>query len=310
MVSKLEKPLVILYPTNYCMLDCAYCGRVAIDQSELDAEIAKDLIVNVIGAARSEGYARIKFSGRYGEPLLRDDLEELIQEAVKQQYEDISLSTNGLLLKARASSLRDAGLHRMCISLDTLSATKFKEITKRDAFGQVVEGIELAAKLFPGNVKLNVVVLRDLNVSEIDEIIRWAFERKVSPQFIEVVGSPLVSIFEKYFFSLNDVASRLAENARLVSYDRLDKRTTIVLQDGTVELRTCNRWPEQHYTWERTVVHPDGHLGIFCNDRTGISINGGKKNEISDALRALKQVKISKEQIEHAAAYGCRACVS
>lgn len=310
MASKLEKPLLNVYMTNRCMLDCAYCGRSSASKKELEAEMPKSTLLNLIQTARNEGYPRIKFSSRFGEPLMRDDLEDLVRAAVEQKYEDISLSTNGVLLKKRAMSLRDAGLHRMCVSLDTLSADRFKEITGKDMLAQVQEGIELAAELFPGNVKINVVVVAGVTDAEIDDIIQWAFSRNVVPQFIEIVGSPIPSTFDKYHFSLENVVSRLSENALLVAHDRIDKRTTIVLPDGTIEFRRSKLWPRQNYTWERAIVHSDGQLGIYYNERPGIMLDSGKPNEIKAAIQALKEVNVSAKQVDLVAALGSRPCVS
>ncbi len=310
MASALEKPLLNVYVTNRCVLDCMYCGRSSVSESELETETSKNALLGLISSARHEGYPRIKFSSMYGEPLMRDDLEDLVRAAVEQKYEDISLSTNGVFLKKRAKSLREAGLHRMCVSLDTLSADRFRYITGKDLFDQVVEGIELAATLFPGNIKLNVVVIADTTETEIDDIIHWAFNRNIVPQFIEVVGSPIPLTFDKYYFPLERVVSRLAEDALLVSHDHLDKRTTIILPNGKIEFRRSKEWPRQNYTWERAIVHSDGQLGIYYNERPGITIGNGSPQEVEAAIKALKEVSATKEQVNLTAEVGNRRMVS
>lgn len=310
MASSLEKPLLNVYVTNRCILDCVYCCRSSATKHELEAEPQKDVLLAVIKAARREGYPRIKFSSMYGEPLMRDDLEDLVRAAADQKYEDISLSTNGVFLKKRAKGLLEAGLHRMCVSLDTLSPDRFKSITGKDMFDQVRDGIEHAAKLFPGNVKINVVVVGGTTETEIDDIIKWSFDRNIVPQFIEVVGSPMPAIFDKYHFSLENVVSRLSEDALLVSHDRLDKRTTIILPNGKIEFRRSKAWPKQQYTWERAIVHSDGQLGIYYNERPGIDLGSGRATEVKAAIQALKKVEVSVTQLNLTAAVGNRRMVS
>ena len=125
--------------------------------------------------------------------MLRRDLESIVEGVVALPgIKDVSLSTNGYLLERRAQRLRDAGLHRVNLSLDTLDRARFRTITRMGGLERVLTGIEaaLAAGLAP--VKLNMVVLRGVNDDEIPAMLEFAAARRLELRFIETMplGTP------------------------------------------------------------------------------------------------------------------------
>jgi len=132
----------------------------------------------------SLGIRKIRLTG--GEPLLRHDLEKLVaQLATIAGIEDLAMTTNGFLFTAKARALRAAGLHRVSFSLDSLDRNNFKKITGRDGFDSVLESIRLAQELGYHPVKVNAVVIRDINHQEIESLAQFARERNLSLRFIE-----------------------------------------------------------------------------------------------------------------------------
>jgi len=123
-------------------------------------------ITAIVQAAVEMGISKVRVSG--GEPLVRLDLPKLIgMLAQVEGIDDLSLTTNAVLLKKHALELKEAGLHRVNISLDSLRRGTFKKITRRDKLPQVLEGIEEARRVGLEPLKINVVVMRGINDHEI-----------------------------------------------------------------------------------------------------------------------------------------------
>jgi len=129
------------------------------------------------------GVDKIRLTG--GEPLLRRNLPDLVSRLARRPtIRDLAMTTNGVLLAAHATALRDAGLHRLTVSLDTLQKPRFLELTRYDDLDRVLEGIAAAAPLFPG-LKLDTVVIRGVNDDEIVDLIEFARRYGAEIRFIE-----------------------------------------------------------------------------------------------------------------------------
>lgn len=172
--------------TDRCNFRCFYC-RPVIDNLSADKETILTLeeIYKVCEIFVSLGIEKIRLTG--GEPLLRKDPEKLIKDlsTLKPKLTDIALTTNGFSLPNRAQDLRNAGLDRVTISLDSLNREKFEEITGVDRLDSVLKAIKSAkeAKLKP--IKINTVVIRNINDDELLDFARFARESEVSVRFIE-----------------------------------------------------------------------------------------------------------------------------
>jgi cyclic pyranopterin phosphate synthase len=130
-----------------------------------------------------EGVDRIRITG--GEPLLRRDLDVLIEAlAARPAIADLALTTNGVLLRTRARRLREAGLHRITVSIDTLRRERFRQLTGSSDFDAVVAGIHAAADEFQG-LKLDTVVIRGTNDDEVIDLIEFARSVRAEIRFIE-----------------------------------------------------------------------------------------------------------------------------
>lgn len=171
--------------TDRCNLRCTYC--MPSDFSDWlpgDHLLTVDEIIEVIDVATEEGITGVRLTG--GEPLLRPDAAEIVRRiAALPRPPKVSLTTNGLRLAAQARELRAAGLERVNISLDTLDRERFKRLTFRDRFDDVIAGIEAAieAGLLP--VKVNAVLMRGVNDDEAVPLLRHAVEHGWNLRFIE-----------------------------------------------------------------------------------------------------------------------------
>jgi cyclic pyranopterin phosphate synthase len=130
------------------------------------------------------GITKIRLTG--GEPLLRHDVEQLVARvAAVPGIEDLAMTTNGFLFAAKAAALRAAGLRRVSFSLDSLDRENFKRMTGRDGLESVLQSIRLARELGFAPVKVNAVVIREINDHEIEALAAFAREAGVSLRFIE-----------------------------------------------------------------------------------------------------------------------------
>jgi cyclic pyranopterin phosphate synthase len=136
-----------------------------------------------IKVAIDEGVNKIRITG--GEPLLREDLDTLVKMIYDYKQDiDLSLTTNGYLLPQMAQKLKDAGLKRLNISLDTLKRETAQQIAQKDVLLQVLDGIDRALEVGLG-VKINMVPLKGINDDEILDILDYCKERKIKVRFIE-----------------------------------------------------------------------------------------------------------------------------
>ena len=141
-------------------------------------------IERVVRLATGLGIQKIRLTG--GEPLLRHNLDELVALIARiPGIEDLALTTNGFLFAEKARALRDAGLRRVSFSMDSLDRDNFKKITGRDGLHEVLNSIELARQLGFSPVKVNAVIIRDINDHELEALANFARERDLSFRFIE-----------------------------------------------------------------------------------------------------------------------------
>jgi cyclic pyranopterin phosphate synthase len=172
--------------TDRCNLRCAYCmPPEGLDWLPAPEVLTGDEVVRLvrIGVA-ALGIREVRFTG--GEPLLRRDLASIIAAtAALTPRPDISLTTNGIGLDRRAAALRDAGLDRINVSLDTLRPEVFRKLTRRDRLDDVLSGLAAAASAGLTPVKVNAVLMRDLNEDEAPALLRYCLEHGYELRFIE-----------------------------------------------------------------------------------------------------------------------------
>jgi GTP 3',8-cyclase len=172
--------------TDRCNFRCQYCMPAeGLPWLQRDALLSYEEITRLVALLGTMGVHDVRLTG--GEPLVRRELWHLIEMlSGLEDVHDLSLTTNGYLLARQVSKLADAGLRRINVSLDSLSADRFFQLTRRDSLAQVLEGLEAAQRhpeLRP--IKINVVALRDFTE---DEVLRFAEFARTNPyevRFIE-----------------------------------------------------------------------------------------------------------------------------
>jgi cyclic pyranopterin phosphate synthase len=196
-------------------------------------------IERVVRIAVDLGIQKIRLTG--GEPLLRSDVELLIARIAKiPGIEDLAMTTNGFLFPQKARKLREAGLRRISFSLDSLDAANFKKITGRDGLEEVLTSVKLAQQLGFNPVKVNAVVIRDINDHEIVSLAEFAREHNVSFRFIEFM--PLDSArawLKEMVVSGREILERLQERFILKpvrSNNPAETATRWAFEDGRGEI--------------------------------------------------------------------------
>jgi cyclic pyranopterin phosphate synthase len=145
--------------TDRCNFDCVYCHNEGLGDTRgpmdpQDDEMTADEVVRFLEVAREFDVGKVKFTG--GEPMLRDDLKEIIRRTPDEM--EVSMTTNGTFLPGRAPDLVDAGLERVNVSQDALDPDAFAEVTQSGAYDKVIEGVHAALDAGLDPVKLNMVV--------------------------------------------------------------------------------------------------------------------------------------------------------
>ena len=171
--------------TDRCNFRCTYCmpeeGLEWLPKSEI---LTFEEIGRLVEVAISLGITKVRLTG--GEPLLRKNLDRLVRMLVAMPgLEDLSLTTNGLLLGEQAPALHAAGLRRVNVSLDSLEPATFQQIAKRGSLEKVLESLEVAGRFFEGPVKVNAVIMRGVNDHEIEAFAKLARRHAFEVRFIE-----------------------------------------------------------------------------------------------------------------------------
>jgi len=170
--------------TDRCNIRCSYCmpehEYAWLPRAHL---LTFEEMVCLVDVFASLGVRRVRLTG--GEPLLRRDLPALVRLiAARPAIGDLALTTNGLLLAAEARALRDAGLHRVTVSLDTLRRERFKTLTRFDGLDQVLAGVVAARDVF-GSLKIDSVILRGVNDDELSDLVEFGRRMQAEVRFIE-----------------------------------------------------------------------------------------------------------------------------
>ena len=202
--------------TDACNFRCRYCR-------EYDAEsptrgLSKEEIELLVKVFSEYGLQTVRFTG--GEPLLREDIVEIV-ETVNRYVNDISITTNGFFLKKFAKPLKDAGLKRLNVSLDSLNAEKFRYLTGEGDLNRVLEGLEEAKRHFEG-IKINTVAVKGFTEEEIDNLLRFSAKNGFHLRFIELMPVGNLPFFgEDRFLSLDWVFNYIRDRyGELMPLDR------------------------------------------------------------------------------------------
>lgn len=186
LLDSLRRPLGSLRVsvTDRCNLRCIYCMPEEdyrwLPRADL---LSFEEIARVVHACVQTGLSRVRITG--GEPLLRRDLPNLVQMLAGAGVQDLALTTNGLLLAEQATALRNAGLQRVTISLDSVDPDTFGRMAQRSGLEQVLRGIEAARSVGFAELKIDTVLMRGVNDGQVVPLLEFARAAGAELRFIE-----------------------------------------------------------------------------------------------------------------------------
>ncbi len=170
--------------TDRCNIRCFYCMPLNVQFLPRTELLTYEEMVRIVKLLTPAGLDKIRITG--GEPLVRKDVEQLIRQLASiDGIRDVALTTNGLLLEEMAASLKQAGLHRLNVSLDALHPDVFKKITRRSGLEKVLAGIDTAQQVGFTNIRINAVSIRGLSETEIIPLAKFCRQRNLTLRFIE-----------------------------------------------------------------------------------------------------------------------------
>jgi GTP 3',8-cyclase len=182
--------------TDRCNIRCTYCMPESVQFLPRREVLTFEEIEHFVRVAAALGIDKIRLTG--GEPLVRRDLPKLVAKlAAIPGIKDVGLTTNGILLAPMAQELWDAGLRRINISLDTMDPARFRELTRRDGWEQVIEGILAAKGVGFDPVKLNALAIKGVTEPDVVPLARFAREHGLELRFIEYMPLDAGNLWER-----------------------------------------------------------------------------------------------------------------
>ena len=171
--------------TDRCNLRCIYCNPLGKGGFLAEPDILSFVeIQRVVRLSAKCGITRVRLTG--GEPLVRDNVVDLVHRLADiSEIEDLSLTTNGILLEQMAGELKNAGLKRINVSLDAVGNACYREMTGSDMLPRVMRGMDKAMEVGLNPVRINCVVLRGMNLAQVASLADISVRRPVSVRFIE-----------------------------------------------------------------------------------------------------------------------------
>lgn len=222
--------------TNRCDENCIYCHHDGMVNSK--DEMTPEEIYKICEISKDLGIQRVRLSG--GEPLIRKDIVEIIEKISKLNFRDISITTNGTMLEKYAEKLKDAGLDRVNVSLDTLNPETYKFITKRDYLDRVKRGIIKAVEVGLNPVKINMVLMKGINENEVKDMFYFTKKYGIVLQVIELMESENCddSKFNaEYHYDLTSLEEELTKIADdIKTREFMQNRKKYFIDGGEIEL--------------------------------------------------------------------------
>lgn len=216
--------------TQLCNFNCFFCHQEG--EEKPGVEMSPDEIERIVSVAVELGVKRVKITG--GEPLMRDDLVEIVRK-IAPYVEEVSMTTNGYRLAEKVCDLKEAGLTRVNISFHSLKSDVFCKIIGKDALQEVKRGISAAIDCGLHPVKLNTVVINGINDGEVFDLID--FSRKIGATLQLIEYQPLergVEEWQQYHVDLLPIEEALRSKAEKIVVRELHRRKRYFLKDGGV----------------------------------------------------------------------------
>lgn len=294
LTDRLSRPLKSLRVSliDMCNLRCNYC----MPEEEYIWLPREDVLTveelgRLVDVFAELGVDKVRLTG--GEPLMRREVSEIVEHlATNPRVRDLSLTTNGVLLTRHVAKLAASGLHRITISLDTLRPDRFRQLTRRDQLHHVVEGIDAVARVGPGGLKINTVVMRGYNDDELIDLIEFGKAKGAEVRFIEYmdVGGATQWSMDMVIsqHQMLDTIERHYGSVQMLSENGSAPADRFVLPDGAIFGIVASTTLPFCRTCDRSRLTADGMWFLCLYAETGIDLRTPLRDRAStDELRSL-----------------------
>ncbi len=298
--DKYDRPILSLRITltNRCNVNCIYCHHDGMRSSK--NEMTPDEIYKICQIAKRIGVRKIRLSG--GEPLIRKDIVEIVSKISSIGFNDISITTNGILLEKYAKDLKEAGLDRVNVSLDTLNPETYEFITKKDYLEAAKKGILKSVEVGLYPVKINMVIMKDINEHEIKNMFNFCKDNNMVLQLIELIESENCDddkFSAEYHYKLDMVEERLSDIADEVrEREFMQGRRKYYINGGEIEVVKPVDNSKFCANCTRLRVTPDGKIKpcLLRNDNLVDIITDIRNNESDEKLEEIFLKGIDKRE--------------
>jgi len=289
--------------TDRCNFNCAYCMPEEIVEWFPHGEILTyEEIVRLTGIFSALGISKIKLTG--GEPLMRRDLNVLVKKLCGiPGIEDISLTTNGYFLDNMALKLKDAGLDRVTVSLDSLKEERFNRLVGRKIFDRIHSNLLGLRDIAFRQVKVNVVVIRDYNDDELLDFVRFARRTGYIVRFIEFMPLDSGKLWNKgSVVSLDEMLKVISGEFSIEKIDGSSNKSPALrykLSDGSAEIGFISSVSNPFCSQcGRIRLTADGHVRtcLFSDRETEIKSLIRGDAEDTEIREVLRKVLVNKEE--------------
>jgi GTP 3',8-cyclase len=201
--------------TDRCNLRCVYCmPKEGVSRLGHEDILRYEELLRIIGIAKKLGIVKVRVTG--GEPLVRRGVAEFLSSLRGLGLEDISLTTNGMLLESFAEPIRRAGIGRINVSLDSLDPERYARITRGGELSAVLRGLDQADRAGFSPIKINVVTVRGFNDDETLKFARLTLEKPYQIRFIELMPIGAQGENEEKYVSNDEIMERIGRMGRLL----------------------------------------------------------------------------------------------
>ncbi|MEW6375683.1 MAG: GTP 3',8-cyclase MoaA [Thermodesulfobacteriota bacterium] len=293
--------------TDRCNLRCRYCmpeeGIPLIPHEEI---LTYEELLRIVHIFAMEGISKVRLTG--GEPLVRKEIVDFISGLSQiEEIKDLSLTTNGILLKDFAQDLKEAGLKRINISLDSLKKERFYQITRKDDYERVWRGIEEALRVGLSPIKINMVAIRGLNDDEIESFARLTLRLPLTVRYIEYMPSGNGEEWRKGdILTIPQIKSRLESIGKLIPIpsDRWDGPAKRFRIEGAIGEIGLIGPVSSHFCDDcnRLRLTPDGKIRtcLFSDEEINVKEilrKGGSDRDLKDCLLMALRTKPERHHV-------------
>lgn len=270
--------------TDLCNYRCIYCmPETGIIKKEHEEILSIEEMTEIVHAAYKLGIRKIRLTG--GEPLVRKGILSLCEsiKAIDRSIE-LGITTNGSLLPAMADRLKQAGVDRLNISLDSLHPDTFKSITRGGELQDVLDGIQAACNAGFDNIKINTVLLKGVNDKELFDLINLTKEHPLHVRLIELMPIGVAAHWNNNRFMTTAAAEKALQNAELLRVDGVARVYGIKGCKGTIGL-ICPMSNSFCPSCNKIRVTADGKLKPCLHSRQEILLRGLHGEALEQALK-------------------------